>query len=256
MSAERESRSDTSRAAPRMEARAREIAFAVRRVRKDRGQSIRTLAGRVGISPSTLARLEKPDPDEPMSPKVETLEALAQGLGCQLRELLGGPSDVQHRDLGDWPDALKSAIASRGGLAISTVERAYLESVLQALYRAAVAAPEQPAEAGMTLKTEPIAHQASGFMEDPNYWLGKLRGFRHLRRWRVIEKLVEATLLDELDDAMRGIEFIVDATLTASGQSGFQLFAKHMQEKFENSRLLERVGELERELEEARASAP
>ena len=108
----------------------------------------------------------------------------------------------------------------------------------------------------MTVKTEPIARQAKGFIEDPNYWREKLKDFRELRRWRVIEKLVEATLLDELDGAMQGIEFIVDATLAASGDSGVALFAKHMQEKFENSRLLKRVGELERELETARASGP
>ena len=151
--------------AERVKARAAAVASALRNARKRRSNiSIRELARRSGVSPSTLSRLENPDRQD--SPQVETLEALAAALDTPLYELLGESVTVEYHAGADWPSALTEVLAERGGL-VSSVERLFIEQRLAALRDA-----------------------GSDQVDDANLWRQALAQVRDRPLWRLVDVLV------------------------------------------------------------------
>lgn len=179
----------------RMRDRAQAIAVAVKRAREARSLSIRKLAAESHIGPSTLSRLENLESAE--SPKVETLDALATALNCPICELLGEPPVIEYRGLGDWPEALNTVLAERGGY-ITPTERAFIEERLATL----MPGPE-PMRVAMGMPE---------VQDDPDYWRSQLQLFKDSAQWRTIENLVVYGWQIN-SDVLRGLALIVrDAT--------------------------------------------
>lgn len=155
-----------------MRTRTRAVAAAVREARNRRGWSVRALAKNARMSPSTLSRVENPDSEGSL--KVETLESLAVALNCPLCELLDEPMNIEYRGIGDWPEALNTVLAERGGY-ITPTERAFLENRLATLVH-------DPGRAAAGLP------QVQDVQE---YWQSQLRMSCESPLWRIIEALIE-----------------------------------------------------------------
>ena len=180
----------------RMQSRAQLIAKALKRARGEHGLSLRKLAKKSKVGPSTLSRLENPKTAE--SPKVETLEALAVALDCSLCELLG--ETVEYHSLGDWPDTLKEVFAERGG-SISLAERAWIESTLANLGLRRTRAGSD-------------ADSPEDDLGDRDFWEGQLAAFRKSKRWRIIVRLAgEGQILDADPELLSAINTIVNIGL-------------------------------------------
>ena len=149
------------------------IAAALREARERRGWSMRQTAKAAQVSVSTVARLE--NPGEGGSPSVQTLEAIADVLGCPFSELLGEPAQIEYRALAEWPEALQEVIAERGGF-VRPAEQAFLAERLRTL-----SPGEEPGRARAGLPQ---------VKDDPRYWRDQLRVFRDNRQWRLIDALV------------------------------------------------------------------
>ena len=100
--------------------RARELADRVRRYRIERGWTQGELAGKAGLSPGTVSRIELGD-ERPLG---RTTAALATALGIETERLLGA---LGQAELFPTPDEMRMDLVRRiVALPDGDVERAYL----------------------------------------------------------------------------------------------------------------------------------
>lgn len=181
--------SPTERAAARAEA----IAAAVKTAREERGMTIRGLSEAAQVSSSTLWRIENPG-DGAVSPKVETIEALATALRWPLCGLLGERSSGGAQGSSEWPDALRELLAARGGF-VSFAERAYIEFTLDAL---------RPFEGDSE-----TGRRVAAALNNQDAWRKKFEEFHDSRRWRIIETLAGDDAIEKHPPLISAIWHIV-----------------------------------------------
>ncbi len=229
----------------RQRARALAIASAVRSQRNERGDTTRVLSKKARISASTLARIENPDTENPSSPSVDTLEAIAEALEVPLADLLGEPRALERREIGAWPDALVAVIEERS-VPVSVLERAYLEECL-----GRDKAP-QTAETGAATLASKFVQMNSGDINDPDFWRSGLEQLSSSLRWRIVEKLVDSGFyLDPHPDSLVGLDWYVDTLLVAGKAGGIQmLLERSYRAVLKQEKRIKRAEEAEKALAE------
>ena len=72
------------------------IGVNLKTLREERGLPVRELARRCDVNPSVISRIEN---GKTLSPRVDTVELLASGLGVEVEDLIRKPTNPQEEQL-------------------------------------------------------------------------------------------------------------------------------------------------------------